>query len=145
MITGLDTNILCYALDKSYPENQKVKELLTSLSSENIVAINPTVLHEAYHTLVYYLEWVPEEAARRLSWMLRHPYIKFYNQTQKTSLIALNLAVKHGLDGRDALIVANYIANKAPTLYTHDKELLKLQSITWKNTNIAFKDPLNKK
>lgn len=145
MITGLDTNILCYALAKSYPENQQVKDLLTTLNSENMVAINPTVLHEAYHTLVYYLEWAPEEAARRLSWMLRHPYIKFYNQTQKTSLIALNLAAKHGLGGRDALIVANYLANKTPTVYTHDRELLKLQNITWKNTNLTLKDPLNKK
>jgi predicted nucleic acid-binding protein len=145
VITGLDTNILCYALDKSYPEYETVKDLLTTLSNENIVALNPTVLHEAYHTLVYYLEWTPEEAARRLSKMLRHPYIKYYNQTQKTSLIALNLAVKHCLDGRDALIVANYIANKTPTIYTHDKTLLKLQKITWKNTNLTIKDPLNHK
>jgi predicted nucleic acid-binding protein len=145
VITGLDTNILCYALDKSYPEYETVKDLLTTLSNENIVAINPTVLHEAYRTLVYYLEWTPEEAARRLSMMLRHPYIKYYNQTQKTSLITLNLAVKHRLDGRDALIVANYIANKTPTIYTHDKTLLKLQKIIWKNTNLTIKDPLNHK
>ncbi len=145
MITGLDTNILCYALDKSYPENKKVKDLLTTLSNENMVALNPTVLHEAYHTLVYYLEWMPDEAARRLSAMLRHPHIEFYNQTQKTSLIALNLAVKHSLDGRDALIVANYIANKTPALYTHDKTLLNLQKITWKNTNLTIKDPVNQK
>ncbi len=145
MIVGLDTNILCYALDKSYPENEKVKDLLTTLSSDNMVAINPTVFHEAYHTLVYYLEWTPEEAARRLSAMMRHPFIKFYNQTQKTSLIALNLAVKHGLDGRDALIAANYIANKTPIIYTHDKQLLKLQKIIWKNTNLTIKDPLNQK
>jgi predicted nucleic acid-binding protein len=142
VIVGLDTNILCYTLDKSYPENKKVKNLLTTLSPENIVALNPTVLHEAYHTLVYYLEWTTEEAARRLSAMLRHPFIEFYNQTQKTSLIALNLAVKHNIDGRDALIVSNYIANKTPTLYTHDKELLKIQKITWKNTSITIKDPV---
>ncbi|MGD6809759.1 MAG: type II toxin-antitoxin system VapC family toxin [Candidatus Bathyarchaeia archaeon] len=145
MITGLDTNILCYALDKTYPENMHVKDLLTTLSPENIVAINPTVLHETYHTLVYYLEWVPEEAAKRLSLMLKHPHIKFYNQTQKTSQIALNLATKHGLDGRDALIVANYLANKTPTIYTHDKTLIKLQKITWKNTNLTLKDPINQK
>jgi predicted nucleic acid-binding protein len=141
VIIGLDTNILCYAIDTKYPEHEKVKDLLTTLSSENQVALNPTVLHEAYHTLVYYLEWSPEEAARRLSAMLRHPFIDFYNQTQKTSLIALNLAVKHNLDGRDALIIANYIANKTSAIYTHDKELLKLQKITWKNTNLSFKDP----
>jgi len=142
VIIGLDTNILCYALDKSYPENTKVKHLLTDLSPENIVALNPTVLHETFHTLVYYLEWTPEEAARRLTIMLRHPYIEFYNQTQKTSLVALNLAVKHNLDGRDALIVANYIANKTPIMYTHDKTLLKLEKITWKNVNLTVKDPL---
>jgi predicted nucleic acid-binding protein len=142
VIIGLDTNILCYGLDKFYPENTKVKHLLTDLSPENMVALNPTVLHETYHTLVYYLEWTSEEAARRLSMMLRHPYIEFYNQTQKTSIVALNLAVKHNLDGRDALIVANYITNKTPIMYTHDKTLLRLEKITWKNVNLTFKDPL---
>ena len=112
MITGIDTNILCYALEKTYPEHERVKDLLRSLSSENIVALNPTVLHEAYHTLVFYLEWTPEEAARRLTSLIRYPYIKFYNQTQKTSLIALNISVKHNLDGRDALIIANFLATK---------------------------------
>ena len=145
MTIGLDTNILCYALDRRYPEHEKVKDLLIALSQENLVALNPTVLHEAYHTLVFYSEWTPEEAARRLTALLRHPFIEFFNQTQKTSLIALNLAVKHNLDGRDALITANYIANKIPILYTHDKALLKLQKITWKNTNLTYKDPLTQK
>jgi predicted nucleic acid-binding protein len=145
VITGLDTNILCYSLDNNYPENKIVKDLLINLSPENRVAINPTVLHEAYHTLVFYLEWAPGEAAKRLSWLLRHPHIEFYNQTQKTSLIALNLSVKYRLGGRDALIIANYVANKTPIIYTHDKELLKLQEITWKNTNLCLRDPLNQK
>ena len=123
VITGVDTNILCYALDPAYPEHERVKDLLISLSSENIVALNPTVLHEAYHTLVFYLEWTPEEAARRLTALIRYPYIEFFNQTQKTTLIALNLSVKHNLDGRDALIIANFIANKIPIMYTHDKPL----------------------
>ena len=145
MTIGLDTNILCYALDRRYQEHEKVKNLLIALSPESFVALNPTVLHEAYHTLVFYSEWTPEEAARRLIALLRHPYIEFYNQTQKTSIIALNLAVKHNLDGRDALIIANYMANKTPTLYTHDKQLLKLQKINWKNTNLTIKDPLTQK
>ena len=141
MIVGLDTNVLCYALDPAYPEHEKVKFLLLNLSSENLVALNPTVLHEAYHTLVYYLAWTPEEAARRLTALLRHPFIEFYNQTQKTSLTALNLSVQHNLGGRDALIVANYLANQTPIMYTHDRELLKHQKITWKKTNLTFKDP----
>ncbi len=145
MTIGLDTNILCYALDPAYPEHQKVKDLLVHLSPENLIALNPTVLHEAYHTLVFYLEWTPEETARKLTALLKHPYIEFYNQTQKTTQIALNLAVKHNLDGRDALITANYIANKTPIMYTHDKQLLKLQKITWKNTRLTYKDPLTQK
>jgi predicted nucleic acid-binding protein len=140
---GLDTNILCYALDTHYPEHEKVKNLLITLSPENKVAINPTVLHETYHTLVFYSEWVAEEAARRLIALLRHPYIEFYNQTQKTSLIALNLSIKNNLDGRDALIIANNIANKILIFYTHDKALLKLQKINWKKAILTLRDPLN--
>jgi len=140
---GLDTNILCYALDPAYPEHDDVKDLLTSLSSENTVALNPTILHETYHTLVFSLEWFPEEAAGRLLMLLKHPYIKFFNQTKKTTQIALNLSVKHNLGGRDALIIANFLANKVHTIYTHDEELLKLQKLSWKNFSVTFKDPLN--
>jgi predicted nucleic acid-binding protein len=63
VIIGLDTNILCHALDSRYPEHKKVKDLLITLTQESLVALNPTVLLEAYHTLVYYSEWAPEEAA----------------------------------------------------------------------------------
>lgn len=108
MITGLDTNILCYALDPVYPEHGKVADLLMNLSPDRVVALNPTVLHEVYHTLVYYLEWSPEKAARRLVALLRHPFIEFFNQTQKTSIIALNLSVKHDLGGRDTLINSQF-------------------------------------
>lgn len=142
MIAGVDTNILCYALDPSYPEHESTAKLLTSLSSEKILALNPTVLHETYHTLVFYLEWLPQEASKRLILLLRHPYIEFLNQTQRTTIIALNISVKHNLGGRDALIVANLIANKVPVMYTHDREILKLQKISWKNANLIFKDPL---
>ena len=101
MITGLDTNILCYALDAVYPEHSKVEDLLTNLSPEKVIALNPTVLHETYHTIVFYLEWLPEEAVKRLALMLKHPYIEFFNQTKKTSIIALNLSAKHELRGEE--------------------------------------------
>ncbi len=143
MITGLDTNVLCYALDPAYPEHEKLKSLLLSLSPENTVAINPTTLHETYHTLVYGQKWVPSETARRLKMLLTHPYIEFFNQTKKTSVIALNLSLQHKLGGRDALIIANFLSNKVPTIYTHDQELLTLQKLSWKNFHITFKDPLN--
>jgi predicted nucleic acid-binding protein len=139
---GLDTNILCYALDPAYPEHKSLADLFKQLSPQNTVALNPTVLHETYHVLVFYLQWQPQEAAQKLSLLLKHPYIYFYNQTKQTTQIALQLAVKHALGGRDALIIANYLANKTPTIYTHDQTLLKIQNITWKQSTITFQDPL---
>jgi predicted nucleic acid-binding protein len=88
------------------------------------------------------LEWLPEEAARKLSMLLRHPYVEFFNQTKKISSVAINLSVKHDLGGRDALIIANFLANKVPTIYTHDRELLKLRKISWRNNRVTFKDPI---
>jgi len=143
MLTGLDTNILCYALDPAYPEHRKLKNLLINLSPENTVALNPTILHETYHTLVFGQKWVPHETQRRLRILLTHPYIKFLSQTKKISVIALNLSVQHKLGGRDALIIANFLSNKVPTIYTHDQELLALQKISWKDFHITFKDPLS--
>jgi predicted nucleic acid-binding protein len=142
MLTGLDTNILCYALDPAYPEHKKLKNLLTNLSQENVVAINPTVLHETYHTLVFSQKWVPSEARKRLKMLLTHPYVEFFSQTKKTSTVALNLAVQYKLGGRDALVIANFLSNKVPVLYTHDQELLALKKISWRNLRMIIKDPL---
>jgi predicted nucleic acid-binding protein len=142
MIIGLDTNILCYALDPAYPEHEKLKDLLFNLSTENRLALNPTIIQETYHTLVYGQKWVPGEAQKRLKMLLKHPYIEFYNQTKKTCTVALNIAAQHKIGGRDALIIANYITNKIPVLYTHDQELLTIKRITWKNFHLTIKDPL---
>ena len=145
MIVGLDANIICYAFDDAYPEHEKLKDLLLKLSPENKIALNPTTIHEAYHTLVFSQKWTSEESADALRVLLNNPYSEFYNQTRKTSIIALNLSVQYNLGGRDALITANYIANKITIMYTHDKALLKLQKITWKNTSLTYKDPLIQK
>jgi predicted nucleic acid-binding protein len=145
MIVGLDTNILCYSLDPAYPEHQKSKSFLLTLSPDNRVAINPTILHETYHTLVLSQKWVPEEAKRRLKMLLRHPYIEFFNQTKKTCSVALDLAVEYKLGGRDALIVANLVTNKVALIYTHDQDLLVLKKITWRNLHLTFKDPLEER
>jgi len=142
MLVGLDTNILCYALDPAYPEHKKLRNLLIDLSQENVAAINPTVLHEAYHTLVYSQKWMPSEARKRLRMLLTHPYIEFFSQTKKTSTVALNLAVQYNLGGRDALVIANFLSNKIPVLYTHDQELLALKKVSRRNLRIIIKDPL---
>lgn len=138
---GLDTNILCYALDPAYPEHERLKNLLLDLSPENRVALNPTIIHETYHTLVFGQKWVQSEAVKRLKMLLKHPYIEFFSQTRKTCTVALNLARQHNLGGRDSLIVANFLTNKVSTVYTHDQELLTLKEVSWKNLHVTFKDP----
>jgi predicted nucleic acid-binding protein len=143
MIVGLDANILCYALDDAYPEHEALKNLLFQFTSENKVALNPTTIHETYHVLVHSQKWRPEIAADALLTIINRPNTEFYNQTKKTSTIALHLSVQYNLGGRDALIIASYIANQTPTLYTHDNELLKHKKITYKNTTLTIKDPLN--
>lgn len=143
MITGLDANILCYILDDAYPEHEPLKNLLLDLDTESKVALNPTTIHEAYHALVRSQKWLPEEAADALITIMNMPNVEFYNQTRKTSTIALNLSVQYNLGGRDALIAANFMANGTPILFTHDRNMVKLKKITWKSATLDIKDPLN--
>jgi predicted nucleic acid-binding protein len=144
MIVGIDSNILIYALDPAYPEHNNLRELLVKISPKNRIAINPTILHETYHTLVFSQKWVPSEAARRLKLLLKHPYVEFFSQTKDVCITALNLAERYGLGGRDSLIIANFIMNKVPVIYTHDQEIKNLGKIKWRNFYITFKDPLEK-
>jgi predicted nucleic acid-binding protein len=143
MITGLDANIVCYALDDAYPEHAVLKNLLLGLTSENKIALNPTTIHETYHTLVRSQKWSPEEAADALLTLISMANIEFYNLTRKISIIALNIAVQYKLGGRDSLIVASFLANNTPLMYTHDTGLLKHQKITYKKTTLTIKDPLS--
>jgi predicted nucleic acid-binding protein len=145
LITGLDSNILCYALDPDYPEHKQVKNLLLNLSPNNIIVLNSTIVLETYHVLVFYLQWFPKEAAEKLTLVLSHPHVQFFNQTKSTSELALSLSVKYDLGGRDALIVANFLANKVPILCTHDSHLLKLKEVTSKNASLTFRDPITER
>lgn len=140
MTVAVDTNLLCYALDPAYPEHKTAVSLLTGLSPENMIAINPTVLHETYHVLVFYSEWLPTEATRRLSLILKNPYVKFFSQTKKTATIALGIAAKYSVGGRDALILACNVSNQVTTFLTHDKKLLELGKVCWKNRQMSLRD-----
>ena len=77
MTVGLDANILCYALDDAYIEHEKTKELLLNLSSNNRIAVNPTIIHETYHVLVYSQKWLPQDASDALKILLKNPYLDF--------------------------------------------------------------------
>ena len=144
LIIGMDSNILCYSLDPAYSEHPKLKGLLLGLSTQNMLAVNPTVIHEAYHALVFGQKWVPNEAKLRLGLILKHPFILFYSQTKRTCIVALSIADKYGCGGRDSLVLANFLLNKIPVVYTHDDELLKLEKVLWKESSVELIDPLTK-
>ncbi|MDP2899538.1 MAG: type II toxin-antitoxin system VapC family toxin [Candidatus Bathyarchaeota archaeon] len=141
-VIGLDANILIYALDPAFPEHGKLDGLLFDLSPEKTVAVNPTVIHETYHTLVHFQNIVPSDAVKRLNLIMKHPYIEFYNQTKRICQIGLKLAEKYALGGRDSLILSNYLANKIPVMYTHDRAILKLKKVSWREGVIALRDPV---
>jgi predicted nucleic acid-binding protein len=130
LAVALDTNILCYALDPAYPENAKASKILTGLSSQRPVAVNPTAIHETYHTLVFGQKWVPEIAKDRLQLLLAHPHVEFHNQTRQVSNLALSLAARYSLGGRDTLIIANCIVSKISKTFTHDSDLLKMRQVS---------------
>ena len=98
-------------------------------------------MHESYHTLVYSQKFTRAEASKRLGLLLKHPHVRFLNQTRRTCLIGLDLATRYGLRGRDALILANYIGGKIPVMYTHDRELLHLRRVAWRSSYLEIRDP----
>ncbi len=56
--------------------------------------------------------------------------------------MALDVAVRYNLKGRDSLILANFMLNNVPVFYTNDDELLQLRLVTVKNYSIRIENPL---
>ena len=133
---------MCYSLDPAYAEHSPARDILLGLSPENEVAVNPTVVHESYHTLVYGQKFTRAEASNRLGLLLKHPHVRFLNQTRRTCLIGLDIATRYSLGGRDALILANYVGGKVPVMYTHDRELLSLRRVSWRSSYLEISDPI---
>ena len=110
--------------------------------TEKKLGVNPTVVHETYHTLVFDQKWAPAEARQRILTTLQHPHVEFYGQTRRISLIGLDLAARLNLGGRDSLMLAGFIANEVQLLYSHDDTLTRLVRVSWKNSTIRIEDPL---
>jgi len=142
LVFGLDSNILCYALDPAFPENGVCRKILLAASAEKKLGVNPTVVHETYHTLVFDQKWAPAEARQRILTTLQHPHLEFYSQTRRISLIGLDLAARLNIGGRDSLVLANFMANEVSVLYSHDDTLTRLGRVSWKNSTIKVEDPL---
>jgi predicted nucleic acid-binding protein len=121
---ALDSNVLVAYLDREHPQHSKV----TSLAQRR-VALNPTVVHEAYHTLVFKMKWERDDASKTLMELLNDADILFLNQTKDTTRIGLRFAQRYAIGGRDALILASFLNPSIGEFRTFDKELIRLHGI----------------
>jgi predicted nucleic acid-binding protein len=121
---AIDSNVLVAYVDREHPQHSKV----SSLASRR-VALNPTVVHETYHTLVFKLKWASNDAAEVLAEMLDDNHVLFLNQTKDTTRTGLKFAERYGLGGRDALILASFVNPSVAEFETFDKELIRLRRV----------------
>ncbi len=138
-LMGLDSNILAYALDPTFPEHGRAKKAILGLDSWYV---NPTVVHEVYHTLVFKRKMGPADTAQKLVEFLGDERTLFLNQTRLVSSFALSLAVEHNLGGRDSLIIGCYLYNRINRILTHDEEILKLGALKFRGRAVRFEDPI---
>jgi predicted nucleic acid-binding protein len=136
---GMDSNILVYALDPTFPEHDKAKNAI--LSADGWV-VNATVIHETYHTLVFRRKISSTDSKRKIVNFLEEKRTLFINLTKSISLFALDLAAKTNLGGRDSLIIGSYLHNRIPEIYSHDEDLVKLRKVSMKGKTIRITDPI---
>lgn len=139
-MNGIDSSIIVYSMDPSVQEHLKVKSVILALEEW---AINPTVVHEVYHTLVYKRKMRPEDAKTKIRTLIQDRRTRFLNLNRTVSLYSLNLTVQYRMGSRDALITGCYMHYGIEKLLTHDNDLLKLKSINFKGRTIQFTDPLS--
>jgi predicted nucleic acid-binding protein len=134
---GIDTNVLVAYLDVEHPSHEQTESL-----ADRAVALNPTTIHEAYHTLVFKMKWTEEEASQTLTAAYTDEQNLFLNQTLRTTRAGLQIAAEHRrLGGRDALILANFLVGRIAELVTFDKSLLALGKVTYGKSSLSIKHP----
>ncbi len=134
---GIDSNVLVAYLDDDHPRHNETHSLTNAG-----VAINPTVLHEAYHTLVYGLKWKEDDASEVLKEIANDKNTRFINHSLRTVLAGLNIATGYHLRGRDALIVANFLTGGVSECRTFDAKLLGIGKIKYGRWSILFRRPI---
>jgi predicted nucleic acid-binding protein len=120
---GIDSSILVAYLVPEHPDH----ELTAGLAKERH-AVNPTVLHETYHTAVFKLRRRPADTVKALlEYMSLALCLPINSMTVERGL---RLALKYSLGGRDALILASYLSSKDVSAFvTMDRSLLSLKEI----------------
>jgi predicted nucleic acid-binding protein len=121
---AVDSNVLVAYLDKDHPQHRKVRSL-----AQRRVALNPTVLQETYHTLVFKMKWDRDEASKTLLEILDDAEILFLNQTKETTRTGLRFAEHYAIGGRDALILGSFLNPSVAEFRTFDRELIRLGKV----------------
>ncbi len=120
---GIDSNVLVAYLMPDHPDHEATRGLTRKLH-----AVNPTVLHETYHTSVFKLKRRPDNAVRVLL-----DYMNFalcLSVGSETVRQGLRLALEHQLGGRDALILASYLlSGRVRRFVTMDESLLSIKEV----------------
>jgi len=133
---ALDSTVLIAYLDREHPRHDRVRSL-----AFRRVALNPTVLQETYHALVFKLKWTPEETGRVLREVLDDADILFLNQTRETTRIGLGLAERYALGGRDALILASFLNPSVPEMVSFDKPIITLGKVAHGRRELKIRSP----
>ena len=136
---GIDSSILVYAMDPMTAEHIKAKRAVIALGDW---ALNPTVVHEVYHALVFKRRIFAQDAKSKLRVLMNDTRTKFLNITKAISLYSLELASEFNLGGRDSLIVGCYLHSGMESMLTHDSELLNLGIVRFRGRQITFADPI---
>lgn len=132
---GIDSNVLIAYLIPEHPDHASTKGLTRERH-----AVNPTVIHETFHTSVFKLKRKPRQTLRTL---LDYMDLALCLPADaRTVELGLNLAVKHSLGGRDALILSTYLLSKeVKSLVTMDKALLSLREVRFGKRILKISPP----
>ncbi len=123
MSFGADSNVLVAYLMPDHPDHEATRGLMRKLH-----AVNPTVLHETYHTQVFKLKRRPDTTIRVLL-----DYMNFalcLPVSSETVGRAFDFALQHQLGGRDGLILASYLfSGRVRRFVTMDESLLSIKEV----------------
>jgi predicted nucleic acid-binding protein len=132
---GIDSNVLIAYLLPDHPDHEATRALAGRRH-----AINPTVLHETYHSAVFKLGRSPTDTVAAL--------LEYMNLALCLSIVpmtaerGLKLARKHSLGGRDALILASYLLSQEVRAFvTMDEALLSLKEVRLGNKSLRIVSP----
>ena len=87
------------------------------------------------------MKWASVDASDVLTDMLNDTKILFLNQTKDTTRIALGLAERYALGGRDALILAGFLNPSVAEFETFDKGLIRLQKVEHGRGKLTLRAP----